>query len=120
MAKELLEVIKSMYPGSLPESFAKAKQKLQEAEEELLADLDPEAPSEEQFMASASTAYDALGEAAFLALATRQRFCLRSGCGRLVDVLPEQLGKAEAFATVQESLSPLQAATAQDARLNSI
>lgn len=104
---------------TMAERFARAKQTLEVFGEILLVEnVETESPEvEEQFMSSAAVAYDALGEAAFLALATRQRFCLRSGLDvpkRLSQLLPEQLRKPGALAEVQQSLAPLKASSAQE------
>ncbi|CAK9064639.1 unnamed protein product [Durusdinium trenchii] len=122
VALDLLEAIKAVpWPPSttMAERFARAKQTLEVFGEILLVEnVETESPEvEEQFMSSAAVAYDALGEAAFLALATRQRFCLRSGLDvpkRLSQLLPEQLRKPGALAEVQQSLAPLKASSAQE------
>lgn len=104
MAFELLEIIQNLHPVDLDEKLSKAeifnkklllaREKLHSWKEDLLVDVsvnneDSVKDLQEKFMTSASTAYDALGEAAFLAISCRQLWCLRH-----FDQIPGSLSQA--------------------------
>lgn len=103
VASELLEIIQNL-SVDLDEKLSKAeifnkklglaREKLHSWKEYLLVDVsvnndDSAKDLQEKFMTSASTAYDALGETAFLAISSRQLWCLRH-----FDQIPGSLSQA--------------------------